>query len=158
MASIVASFQVPTLNKNNYDNWSIKTKALFGAHDVWEIIGKGFNEPKNEAALIQDQNTALKDSRKRDKKALYLIYQALDDDGFEKISNATSAKQVWEKLQTSYKGVEKVKKVRLQTLRGEFESLHMKVSKSISDYFSRVTTISNQLKRNGEKLEDVRII
>ena len=133
-------------------------KDLLGAHDVWDIVKKGFNEPENEAALTQDQNTVLKDSRKRDKKALYLIYQALDDDGFEKISSATSAKEAWEKLQTSYKGVEKVKKVRLQTLSGEFESLHMKVSESISDYFSRVVAVSNQLKRNGEKLEDVRII
>ena len=133
-------------------------KALLGAHDVWDVVEKGFNEPENEAALSQDQNTALKDSRKRDKKALYLIYQALDDDGFEKISSATSAKEAWEKLQTSYKGVEKVKKVRLQTLRGEFESLHMKASESISDYFSRVAVVSNQLKRNGEKLEDVRIM
>ena len=133
-------------------------KALLGAHDVWDVVEKGFSEPENEAALTQDENTTLKDSRKRDKKALYLIYQALDDDGFEKISSATSAKQAWEKLQTSYKGVEKVKKVRLQTLRGEFESLHMKASESISDYFSRVAAVSNQLKRNGEKLEDVRII
>ncbi|KAL5566635.1 hypothetical protein UlMin_029799 [Ulmus minor] len=158
MASGMASFQVPTLNNNNYYNWSIKMKTLLGSHDVWEIVEEGFIEPKNEAALIQDQNTALKDLRKRDKKALYLIYQALDDDGFEKISSATSAKEAWEKLQTSYKGVEKVKKVYLQTLRGEFKSLHMKASESISDYFSRVAAISNQLKRNGEKLEDVRII
>ncbi|KAL5555607.1 hypothetical protein UlMin_037843 [Ulmus minor] len=158
MANSVASFQVPTLNNNNYDNWSIKMKALLGAHDVWDIVEKGFSEPENEDALTQDQKSTLKDSRKRDKKALYLIYQALNDDGFEKISSAISAKEAWKKLQTSYKGVEKVKKVRLQTLRGEFESLHMKASESISDYFSRVAAVSNQLKRNGEKLEDVRII
>ena len=78
-------------------------KALLRAHNVWDIVEKGFSELENEAALTQDQNTALKDSRKRDKKARYLIYQALDDDGFEKISSATSAKEVWEKLQTSYK-------------------------------------------------------
>ncbi|KAK9167211.1 hypothetical protein Scep_002402 [Stephania cephalantha] len=161
MANGMAPFQVPTLNNNNYDNWSIEMKALLGSQDVWDIIEKGYNELADDAAfaaLTPDQKTTLKDSRKRDKKALYLIYQALDDDGFEKISSASSSKEAWEKLQTSYKGSEQVKKVRLQTLRGEFESLHMKVSESISDYFSRVVAVSNQLKRNGEKLEDVRII
>jgi len=99
----------------------------------------------------------LKDSRKKDKKALFLIYQTLDEDEFEKISNATSTKEAWEKLQTSCQGGDKVRKVRLQTLKGEFESLDMKESVSISEYFSRVIAISNQLKGNGEKLE-VRIM
>ncbi|XP_068665654.1 uncharacterized protein [Aristolochia californica] len=156
MANSVTSFQVPILKSDSYDNWSIKLKALLGAHDVWDIVENGLSEPEREDALTQEQKIFLKDSRKRDKKALYLIYQALDDDGFEKISSATSAREVWEKLQTSYKGVKKVKKVRLQTLRGEFESLHMKASESISIYFSRVVVVSNQLKRNGEKLEDVK--
>lgn len=130
-------------------------KALLGAHDVWDIVEKGYNEPQDDSTLSQTQKDGLKDSRKRDKKALYLIYQALDDDGFEKISSAITAKEAWEKLQTSCKGAEQVKKVLLQ--RGEFESLHMK-GESISDYFSRVLVVSNQMKRNGEKLEDVRII
>ncbi|XP_050160451.1 uncharacterized protein LOC126634005 [Malus sylvestris] len=119
---------------------------------------KGYTEPEDEAIMSQPQKESLKDSGKRDKKALYLIYQALDDNGFEKVSSATSAKQAWEKLQTSYKKAEQVKKVRLQVLRGEFKSLQMKWSESISDYFSRILAISNQLKRNGEKLEDVRIM
>ena len=34
----------------------------------------------------------------------------------------------------------------------------MKSSKPISAYFTRVLTVSNQLKRNGEELEDTRIM
>ena len=74
---------------------------------------------------------------------------------FENISYATSAKEAWDKLQTSHKREDKVKKVGLKTLRGEFKSLHMKQFESISDYFSRTLSFSNQLKRNGEKLQDV---
>ncbi|XP_061356055.1 chromatin modification-related protein EAF7-like [Gastrolobium bilobum] len=101
-------------------------KALLGSQDVWEVVEKGYDEPKEGVTLSQTQRDSLNDSRKRDKKALYLIYQGLDRDAFEKISEAATAKEAWEKLQTSYKGAEPVKKVRLQTLRSEFETLHMK--------------------------------
>jgi len=146
------------LTKSNYDNWSLRMVALLGAHDVWEIIEKGHADPENEGSLSQTQKDSLRDSRKRDKKALCLIYQGLYEDMFEKVSGAKSAKEAWEKLRTSYKGADQVKKVRLQTLRGEFEALHMREGELVSDYFSRVLTVTNNLKRNGEKLDDVRIM
>ncbi|XP_056848829.1 uncharacterized protein LOC130498977 [Raphanus sativus] len=142
MANNGVLLQVPLLTKSNYDNW----------------IEKGFNEPENDGGLSQTQKDGLRDSRKRDKKALCLIYQGLDEDTFEKVAGARTSKEAWEKLQTSYKGAEQVKKVRLQTLRGEFEALQMKEGELISDYFSRVLTVTNNLKRNGEKLDEVRIM
>ena len=48
--------------------------------------------------------------------------------------------------------------MKLQTLRGEFESLRMNDSKSISDCFDWIQIIVNQMRFNGKKLDDQRIV
>ena len=108
-------------------------KVLLGSQDVWEIVKKGHKESKNEGTLSQAQKDSMRDLRNRNKKALYLIYQGLDEDAFEKISKAKSTKESWEKLQTSYKGADLANKVCFQTLRAYFEALHMKEGEIISD-------------------------
>ncbi|KAL5806123.1 hypothetical protein ACOSQ4_028856 [Xanthoceras sorbifolium] len=152
--------QLPKFSGKNFDQWCIQMKALFGFQELSEIIEAGYIEPSDQvaAALSQTQRDNLRENRKKDKKALFFLYQAVDEIVFERISSATTAKDAWEMLQKSYKGDEKVKSVRLQTLRGEFETLSMKDSETISDYFSRVQFIVNQLRVNGEKLEAVRVI
>ena len=76
----------------------------------------------------------------------------MDESIFEKILEA------WVTLQKLYKGDEHVKRMKLQTLRSEFESLCMNDPESISNYFDRVQTIVNQMRVNGEKLDDQRIV
>ena len=49
-------------------------------------------------------------------------------------------------------------KVRLQILRREFEELTMNELESVFNYFSRVSSIVNEMKRNGEEIDDVRMI
>jgi hypothetical protein len=51
-----------------------------------------------------------------------------------------------------------MKQVRLQTLRGELERMHMKESETVSDYITRVQTVVNQLTRNGETVTDARVV
>lgn len=46
-------FQVPSLDKENYDKWSTKMKALLGSQELWEIIEKEYNEPNDDATIPQ---------------------------------------------------------------------------------------------------------
>ncbi|XP_025703899.1 uncharacterized protein [Arachis hypogaea] len=152
------SFQYPQLSKLNYDNWVARMKAILGAQGVWEMVEKDYVEPENVDKLTEAQKEELENKRKKDQCALTIIYQGLDDDTFEKIADIINAKKAWDTLQNFVIGVEKVKKVRLKTLRAKFESLMMKETKSISDYFTKVLTVVHQIKMLGEKLEDVRVV
>ncbi|CAH9113708.1 unnamed protein product [Cuscuta europaea] len=138
---MAGSLQVTPLKKENYDNSSIHMKAILGSEDVWDMVEEGFEEPEDINALNQNQKNALRSTKKKDQKALSIIHQALDEVMFAKVASATTSKEAWEILENSFKGVDKVKKVKLQSLRGEFESLNMNSSKSIDDYFSRVQTV-----------------
>ncbi|XP_050889689.1 uncharacterized protein LOC127094976 [Lathyrus oleraceus] len=55
-------------------------------------------------------------------------------------------------LEKYYGGDAKVKKVRLQSLRKQYEMLHMKEGESISNFFTRIQDLTNQMKSYGETL------
>ncbi|KAA8534233.1 hypothetical protein F0562_031574 [Nyssa sinensis] len=152
--------QFPKLGKDNYGNWSIQIKVLLQSQDLWDIVEKGYIEPttEEEQALNDAPKTVLKQSRKTDKKALFFLYQCIDDNTFEKISSASTSKQAWEILKSMHRGIEKTIRVRLQILRSEFESLNMNGAESISEYFSRTLVIVNQMRRYGEDIDDVRVM
>lgn len=77
---------------------------IFGSH--W----KRLQQASRWGFFDQQQKENLKDSRKRDKNVFFVVYQALDGEGFEKISSVTSANNAWEKFQTSYKEKRKWKR------------------------------------------------
>ncbi|XP_050113855.1 uncharacterized protein LOC126592151 [Malus sylvestris] len=157
MASNLVQLQVPTLKKEHFERLCIQFKALFGSQELWEVVSIKYVEPiaEQEATYTVDQKNTLKDLRKKDKKTLYLLYQGLEDSTFKKVTEATTSKQVWDTLSTIYKGVNQVKRVWLQSLRADFEAAHMKEGENISNYYFRLLVIVNQMKRIGEKLDDV---
>ena len=132
-------------------------KVLFESQDLWNIVENGVNEPNNQTDLTTQQITELKDNKKKDKKALFVIYQAVEETIFERISTSNTSKEAW-MPSTRHRGEDKVKAVRLQTLRCEFDGLKMKESEIVEDFYNRVIAMVNQMRLNGESLDDKRVV
>ncbi|GAU33417.1 hypothetical protein TSUD_21100 [Trifolium subterraneum] len=67
-------------------------KALLGVLEAWEVTKDGFEEPEDYAGYTAAQNKALKETRSMDKTALYVLFRAVDESGFEKIISSTTSK------------------------------------------------------------------
>ena len=94
MVSLTNSVSLPKLTRAvNYDNWGLKMKALLGSQENWEVVEDGFDEPANTTGWLNAQLKVLKEARVKDKAALYILYQAVDEFGFEKIASAKFSKE-----------------------------------------------------------------
>ncbi|GAU12596.1 hypothetical protein TSUD_132060 [Trifolium subterraneum] len=60
--------------------------------------------------------------------------------------------------QKSYGGDAKVKKVKLQALKRQFELLEMKNDEAVAEYFTRVETLTNQMKNCGSTLSEEEMV
>lgn len=98
-------------NGKNYENWCKQMKVIFCYQDLWNLVKNGVTPIREHAT--NEENTAYKDLKKKDYKALFLIHQYVDLDNFEKVGDVDSIKEAWDILEKSLGGAEKVKNVRL---------------------------------------------
>jgi hypothetical protein len=105
-------------------------------------------------ALSNVDRVLLKENRKKDNKALGLIQQGLNEAIFMNIARAASSKMAWDILETNYEGVSKVKTVKLQNLRRDFENLKMKDNESVDTFMNQVMSVLNQLRQHGDDFEN----
>lgn len=131
-------------------------RVLFNYQEVLEIVNEGVPDLPANATDVQRQ--ANKKARKKDCKALFLIHQCVDSNNFQKISSAETSKEAWNILQKCYAGAEKVKKVRLQTLRKQYENMSMEEQESAATYFSRFLTLVNLMKACGETFTETMLV
>ncbi|KAK2365331.1 hypothetical protein QL285_090104 [Trifolium repens] len=136
---------LPILTGKNYDNWCKQMKVVFCYQDMWNLVTEGMSTIG--ANATDEEKAAHKELKKRDFKALFIIHQCVDPDNFEKVGDCESAKEAWDILAQSFGGGEKVKEVKLQTFKRQYELLQMEESESIGDYFTKVTRLVNQIEK-----------
>ncbi|XP_072064502.1 uncharacterized protein [Arachis hypogaea] len=79
-------------------------------------------------------------------------------DGKLDYTNAKSAKEAWNTLKLSYKGVDKAQKAKLQSFRREYERYEMSSLKTVEQYFTRVTDLINKMRVYGEDMPDSKVV
>jgi hypothetical protein len=133
-------------------------KLTFDSYELSDVVMIGYVEPQDESVLSVDEKKKLDENRKKNKRDLHIIGQALDDSVVGRIKLATTTKQAWDIPETTYQGTSKVKIAKLQALRREFENLQMKDFDSIDQFTYRVTDLVNQIRQNGDELVDQKVV
>lgn len=121
-------------NGESYDFWLVKMKAFLMAHDLWDVIEQGYEQPDAEGNYTVAQVKQQKDQSMKNVKALSFLFTTVLEEIFPKIVATTTAKEAWDKLEEELKGSEKVRAVRLQALTREFENLRMKETEKAKNY------------------------
>lgn len=142
----------------HYEHWSEMMENLLRAKQLWNLIDHGITEPAVAIAQTEAQRKRLEELRTKDLHVKHYLYQAIDRITFEQIMDRRTSKSVWESMKRRFAGNDRVKKSMLQKLRRDFEILEMKTNETIPEYFSRVLTISNQMRSNGETMPEVKIV
>lgn len=131
-------------------------KFLFGFHEILEVITNGVLKLVENATDVQ--RVANKKAKKKDCKVAYCIQSVVDSVNFDKISHVESTKETWDVLVKYYERGEKVKVVKLHTLRRQYKLLQMEENKKIAGYVLKVDNLIHLMKGYGETLTNEMIV
>nr|GEU84591.1 hypothetical protein [Tanacetum cinerariifolium] len=118
-------------------------QIILEANGLWEMI-----EP----------NEKTQTDNKKDKTAIAFLCQALPEEQLIQITKRKTAKAIWDALKTRHTEEERVQQARLQTLKTDFEMLHMKEEETIDTFTIKITTLVNKAASLGHTMEDETIV
>jgi hypothetical protein len=146
--------KAPLFNGPNFTFWKVRMRTYLMAlgADVWDVVETGYIKP----GVLASKDDKLEFSFNA--KGMNAILNGLAEVEFVKVMHLQTAKEMWNKLISSYEGNEKVKDAKLQTYRVQFEKIHMKEDETIGKYFLRVEELVNAMKALGEKIEEPSLV
>ena len=104
--------------------------------DIWKSIVDGYIEPNT-----PPPNVVGKRLIENNEKTKNVSLCGLTNSIFTKVMRCKLAKEIWDKLENTYEGDEKVKREKLQVYAGKFEGLRMEEDENIVVYFLWVDEI-----------------
>nr|GEY76560.1 ribonuclease H-like domain, reverse transcriptase, RNA-dependent DNA polymerase [Tanacetum cinerariifolium] len=84
--------------------------------------------------------------------------QALPEEQLLQITKHKTTKAIWDALKTRHIGEERVQQARLQTLKSDFEMLHIKEDDTIDTFIEKLTILVNKAASLGHTIEDQTLV
>ncbi|XBJ01735.1 hypothetical protein VPH35_021309 [Triticum aestivum] len=95
---------------------------------------------------------------RKNKTARVLLLGALPEDVLLQVSTKLTAREVWDSLKVRFVGADRVRAVRLATLRGEFDRLKMADGEELHVYGGRLAAMAATYVNLGETLGDAALV
>ncbi|TXG46269.1 hypothetical protein EZV62_028232 [Acer yangbiense] len=149
---------VPRFSGESYQIWVVKMRSYLKSFGLWEFVDQDKQIPPLRANPTIAQIKQHEEEKMKKEKAVACLHSALTDAVFTSIMHLETAKEIWDELKGRYEGSERVRSIKLLTLKREFEILKMKESESVKDYSSKLSELVNQMRLYGETVEDFKVV
>ncbi|XP_075499421.1 uncharacterized protein LOC142537815 [Primulina tabacum] len=130
--------EVPIFEGEHYDYWNSEIRDFFISFDLWEIIENTYEEPPEDGSSTGWNETKQKEFKKNQKK------------------DCTALRYI--KQGKEFQGNGKVVSIKLQVLWRDFDTLLMKESEKVTEYFTRVAQIVNHIESLGDDIPEKKVI
>ncbi|TXG69605.1 hypothetical protein EZV62_004540 [Acer yangbiense] len=133
-------------------------KSYLKAFELWEYVAEDKQVPPLRANPTIAQMKQYEEEEMKKDKAVTCLHSALSDSVFTSIMHLETSKSIWDELKNKFEGSERVKSVKLLTLKREFENMKMKDSETVNDYSSKLSNLVNQMRLYGDVMEDYKVV
>ena len=121
---------------------------------VWQAVEIGCTKPKEVPA---DWDEAKIKADNFNSRTLNVLFSAVTNEEFKKISSTKTAQEAWTILQTTYEGTKAVKDSKLQRLTTSFEEIKMEEDESFYEFYAKLKDIVNSAFNLGKPFLNPRL-
>ena len=147
----------PLFDGTNYAYWKVRMRAFLQSLDkkVWQVVEISWTKPKE---ALADWDEAKIKAANFNSRALNVLFNAVTNEEFKKISSTETAKEAWTILQTTYEGTKVVKDSKLQRLTTSFKEIKMEEDESFDEFYNKLKGIVNSTFNLGETIPEPKIV
>ena len=122
---------------------------------VWQAVEIGWTKPKEAPIYWNDAKIKAENFNSR---ALNVLFSAVTNEEFKKISSIKTAKKAYTILQTTYEGTKAVKDSNLQMLTTSFQEIKMEEDESFDEFYTKLKNIVNSAFNLGETILKPKVV